>query len=40
MSTVIAPPLAMTVEQRAALAVIARSTTIGRRKVVHGLDPV
>src|SRR5664280_1454989 len=35
MSTVIAPPLAMTDEQRAALEVIARSTTLGHRKVVQ-----
>lgn len=35
MSTVIAPPLAMTDEQRAALDVIARSTTLGHRKVVQ-----
>jgi transposase len=35
MSTVIAPPLAMTDEQRAALNVIARSTTLGHRKVVQ-----
>ena len=35
MSTVIAPPLVMTDEQRAALDVIARSTTLGHRKVVQ-----
>ena len=35
MGTVIAPPLAMTDEQRAALEVIARSTTLGHRKVVQ-----
>src|SRR5271155_3226494 len=35
MSTVIAPPLAMSDEQRAALEVIARSTTLGHRKVVQ-----
>ena len=35
MSSVIAPPLAMTDEQRAALEVTARSTTLGHRKVVQ-----
>ena len=35
MSTVIAPPLAMTDEQRMALEAIARSTTLGHRKVVQ-----
>jgi transposase len=35
MSTVIAPPLAMTDEQRSALETIARSTTLGHRKVVQ-----
>jgi transposase len=35
MSLVIAPPLSMTDEQRAALEVMARSTTLGHRKVVQ-----
>jgi len=35
MTWVTAPPLAMTDEQRTALSVIARSTTLGHRKVVQ-----
>ena len=35
MNVVTAPPLAMTDEQRTALSVIARSTTLGHRKVVQ-----
>jgi hypothetical protein len=35
MNLVTAPPLAMTDEQRSALEKIARSTTLGHRKVVQ-----
>ena len=35
MSTVTAPPLAMTDEQRSVLEVMARSTSLGHRKVVQ-----